>query len=82
MVTNAMSVTTTVAQENQSEKTTVATAEVDAETLAAIDDRAADEHMTDPEAIREVALDHVDRVELVTEAGEPVGEVLARDPRE
>jgi len=78
-----MSVTTTVTKEEQSrEQKTVATAELDDETLAAIDDRAADEHMTDPEAIREVALDHVDRVELVTEAGEPVGEVLARDPRE
>jgi len=83
VVTNAMSVTTTVAQEDQSrEQKTVATAELDAETLALIDDRAADEHMTDPEAIREVALDHVDRVELVTEAGEPIGEALARDPQE
>ena len=62
--------------------TTTATAALSPEVLEAIDDRAADEHLTDPEAIREVALDHVDRVELVTVGGEPVGEVLARDPRE
>ena len=61
--------------------TTTATATLDDELLAAIDDQAADQHMTDPEAIRELALGFVDRVEVVTEAGEPVGTVLARDEK-
>jgi len=59
--------------------TTTATAELDEQTLAAIDDRAADEQLTEPEDIREIALDYLDRVELVTPGGESVGEVLARD---
>ena len=59
--------------------TTTATAELDEKTLATIDDRAADEQLTEPAAIREIALDYVDRVELVTPGGESVGEVLARD---
>ena len=62
--------------------TTTATAQLDEQILTAIDDDAADRHLTNPEDVREVALEYVDRVELVTEAGEPVGEVLARDPRE
>ena len=59
--------------------TTTATAELDEKTLAAIDDRAADEQLTEAAAIRDIALDYVDRVELVTPGGESVGEVLARD---
>jgi len=42
--------------------------------------RASDEHLTDPEDVREVALDYVDQVEVLTDDGEPVGEALARDP--
>ena len=44
-------------------------------------DRAVDADSPTPAAIRELALDHVDRVELVTETGEPVGTVLARDEK-
>ena len=62
--------------------TTTATAVLSPEALEAIDDRAADDHLTDRAAIRELALDHVDRVEVVDPGGKPVGEILAREPRE
>ena len=46
--------------------------------LAAVDDRAADEHLTDPEDVREVALDYVDQVEVLTELFEAGGEGFER----
>ena len=51
--------------------TTTATVELPTDALAAVDDRAADEHLTDPEDVREVALDYVDQVEVLTDDGEP-----------
>ena len=50
--------------------TTTATVELPTDALAAVDDRAADEHLTDPEDVREVALDYVDQVEVLTDDGE------------
>ena len=44
---------------------TTATVELPTDALAAVDDRAADEHLTDPEDVREVALDYVDQVEEI-----------------
>ena len=61
---------------------TAVSTELPTDAVAAVDDRAADEHLTDPEAIRELALEHIDRIEVLTDDGEPVGEALARDPRD
>jgi len=69
-----------IADERHPTPTTTATVELPTDALAAVDDRAADEHLTDPEDVREVALDYVDQVEVLTDDGEPVGEALARDP--